>query len=245
MNGFTRTRAGLVHPNAVVAKREHERQEQSRLHRLSEVKGTRPNSAAGVRAATKRPGSAAALGRDGGRERDLGNCESPVRGRIRPRSRPPSAPSQRSWTGPGDSPTAPSPTKCAYTPNARPAPVAATSAPTGVTAAEKAAAAKSAASRGRRSASEAAPPRLRTSFMLSPQRRFEDAQAQLQMNSAAEHQALMEELQGWYFGAAELSELNLLGGTSLMMGSARDNLVSDLQGSPSDCNIPGCPVAVC
>mmetsp|Transcript_34255 Transcript_34255/g.91460 ORF Transcript_34255/g.91460 Transcript_34255/m.91460 type:complete len:282 (-) Transcript_34255:122-967(-) len=42
---------------------------------------------------------------------------------------------------------------------------------------------------------------LRASFMISPARRFEDAQEQLQLSSAEERQALQEELESWYFGA--------------------------------------------
>ena len=51
MNGFTRNRAGTVHPNAIVAKRELERQEQERLRRLSDV---RPSSAHGKSPAARR-----------------------------------------------------------------------------------------------------------------------------------------------------------------------------------------------
>jgi len=237
MNGFTRNRASLVHPNAVVAKRELERQERLRLQRLAEVKGRmpRPTSASGMRAASGRPGSAAPGGRDRDRERtgDLGGNDSPLCGRIRPRSRPPSAPSQRSWTGPVDSPPVNESPAKGYAPSSR----SAAAAPTGVTAAEKAASAASSAARGRRAASEVGPTRLRTSFMVSPQRRFEDTQAQLQMNSEKEHQALMEELQGWYFGAAELSELNILGPSSLR--GSRTSLEANSAGSPPSGQLAG------
>eukprot|EP00927_Polykrikos_kofoidii_P057114 TRINITY_DN51229_c0_g1_i1.p1 TRINITY_DN51229_c0_g1~~TRINITY_DN51229_c0_g1_i1.p1 ORF type:complete len:279 (-),score=22.07 TRINITY_DN51229_c0_g1_i1:203-1039(-) len=45
MNDFRRNRAGLPHPNVVIARRELERQEKSRLRRLSEARHVRPASA--------------------------------------------------------------------------------------------------------------------------------------------------------------------------------------------------------
>lgn len=58
---------------------------------------------------------------------------------------------------------------------------------------------------GRRCRSEAAP-RIRASFLVSPQRRIEDAQSQLHVSTRAEQAALLEELQGWYFAAGEFAE---------------------------------------
>mmetsp|Transcript_73381 Transcript_73381/g.174833 ORF Transcript_73381/g.174833 Transcript_73381/m.174833 type:complete len:214 (+) Transcript_73381:21-662(+) len=48
MNDFTRNRAGIVHPNVLVAKRELERQEMDRLRRLSEVRPSRTTKAGAV-----------------------------------------------------------------------------------------------------------------------------------------------------------------------------------------------------
>jgi len=42
---------------------------------------------------------------------------------------------------------------------------------------------------------------MQASFLLSPRRRLEDAQNQLQVSSYEEQRALLEELQSWYFGS--------------------------------------------
>mmetsp|Transcript_80736 Transcript_80736/g.140131 ORF Transcript_80736/g.140131 Transcript_80736/m.140131 type:complete len:241 (-) Transcript_80736:28-750(-) len=151
MNAFTRNNAGVMHPNAVIARRELERQERSRLRRLSEV---RPSSSSGPswnRPSSRGPGGSGGLS---------SRCS-------RPSSRPPSAQagSQRDDMSTSWQP----PTSWQPTVN------------------------------GRRSRSETGP-RLRTSFMLSAQRRLEDAYGELQVNSAEHENALREELQGWYFG---------------------------------------------
>lgn len=52
----------------------------------------------------------------------------------------------------------------------------------------------------RRAQSEAAAPRVQASFLLSPQRRLEDAESVLQLCSEEERRALKKELQCWYFG---------------------------------------------
>jgi len=160
--------------NNIVARREMERAEQNRLRRLSEIKTSPTGAAHPYRVHPLRPGSA-----------------------RRP-SRPPSAPAMRSCPSSGS----------AVGPRQRP-PSAGDElqqqllqnqlGPYHVALSAAAAAAKSAGQR--RCRSEAAPSRLQSSFMLSPQRRFDDARNHLQVNSDAERQALAEELQSWYFSS--------------------------------------------
>mmetsp|Transcript_7752 Transcript_7752/g.13761 ORF Transcript_7752/g.13761 Transcript_7752/m.13761 type:complete len:240 (+) Transcript_7752:86-805(+) len=178
----TKPFAQMVHPNAVVARREMERQEQNRLRRLNEVKTNTPGSAGPPRA-----GSA-------GRHRPGG-----------PRSRPPSAPAMRSSSSSASAGSAGRPGGAA---RPRPPPALAPDevqqhllkhqlGPYQVAAA----AAASAANSARRSRSDTGP-RIQPGFLTSPQRRFDDAQNSLPANSEAERKALMEELQSWYFSMA-------------------------------------------
>eukprot|EP00930_Biecheleria_cincta_P072946 TRINITY_DN60291_c0_g1_i1.p1 TRINITY_DN60291_c0_g1~~TRINITY_DN60291_c0_g1_i1.p1 ORF type:complete len:264 (-),score=33.30 TRINITY_DN60291_c0_g1_i1:38-829(-) len=189
-----------AHPNAVVARREQERQEQARLRRLSEVKTTTPGAALPP-SGPKPPSRAGSVGR-------MRPASRP--GSARPNSRPPSAVGMRSCeftastAAGGRASSASRPASAS-----RPRPPAALSpdevqqqllqyglGPYHMAAAAAAAAADTA--RARRSRSETGP-RIQASFMTSPQRRYDDARNNLPANSEAERKALLEELQGWYF----------------------------------------------
>lgn len=157
MNGFTRNFAGVVHPNAAIARRELERQERSRLRRLSEVRPT-PQSTASHNASTSsrsriRPSSAGRWSRPSSRSGPLSgqrHCDEQfesLKSRVSSPERPSSA-------------------------------------------------------GGRRSRSDTTG-RMRTSFLLSPQRRWENAQAELQVSTEEQARALQEELQSWYFSNGE------------------------------------------
>eukprot|EP00931_Biecheleriopsis_adriatica_P042413 TRINITY_DN24175_c0_g1_i2.p1 TRINITY_DN24175_c0_g1~~TRINITY_DN24175_c0_g1_i2.p1 ORF type:complete len:282 (+),score=40.82 TRINITY_DN24175_c0_g1_i2:102-848(+) len=183
----------MVHPNAAVARREQERQEQNRLRRLSEVKTATPGATAGpgiVRPPSGRPGSAS-------RSRP---------GSGRPRSRPPSAPASRSCgstsLGPAgrDQPGRPPPMGNA------PDVIQQKLIQHQLGPYQVAAAAAAAAANGARRARSEAAPKLQASFMTSPQRRFDDAQNHLPTGSEAERRALFEELQSWYFSLPTGSE---------------------------------------
>lgn len=158
--------AGGAHPNAVIARRELERQERSRLRRLSEARKTPSNTSAysgGTRpssSARERPCSAGRYSRSSSRptsgqlsgHRQGEEFES-LKSRVDQFSSPGSSPSRVAFKG------------------------------------------------GRRSSSETSSARLRTSFMLSPQRRLEDAANQFHVSTMEQAQALQEELQSWYFSS--------------------------------------------
>merc|ERR1712137_685766 len=63
---------------------------------------------------------------------------------------------------------------------------------------------------GRRSLSETGAPRLRASFMLSPEQRLNDTMTQLHVQTAAERRALQEELQNWYFAPNASSDVGAM-----------------------------------
>jgi len=152
MNG-ARNFAAQNHPNAVIARREMERQERSRLRRLSEV---RPSSAAGSRIARERPSSACRNSRHGSR---------PPSGQLSGHRAEEQFDSLRSRvpSSPAGSPS------------------------------------KAGVKGSRRSLSESGV-RLKKEFLLSPQRRLEDAALHFQVSTAEQARALQEELQSWYFG---------------------------------------------
>lgn len=148
------------HPNEVIAKREMENQERSRLRRLSEVRPTASNTSAPFSKSWERPMSS---------------------GRQRPSSRPQSG--QLSGHRNCDEQFESLKSR------------AGVSSPSGSPS-------RTGFKGGKRSASETST-RLRTSFLLSPQRRLEDAASQFQVSTTQQAQALQEELQSWYFGNGE------------------------------------------
>mmetsp|Transcript_47779 Transcript_47779/g.76081 ORF Transcript_47779/g.76081 Transcript_47779/m.76081 type:complete len:215 (-) Transcript_47779:56-700(-) len=163
--------ANMVHPNAVVARREQERQEQLRLKRLSEIK-----------LSSSRPGSAR-------------RQERP----SRPSSRPSSAARSRASGASASRPSSAKPEASCEEKKTRLSPdeiqqqlIRQKLGPYQAAAAYAAVAAKSAIrSRGE--------PQVPVSFLTSPQKRMEDAWQHLPAGSEEERQALYEELQGWYF----------------------------------------------
>ncbi|CAK9002969.1 unnamed protein product [Durusdinium trenchii] len=161
--------ANMVHPNAVVARRELERQEQGRLKRLSEVKLSNSTS-------SRRPCSAARKP-----ETERSRPGSAVRPSSAVRSSRPSSAKEAN----GDARLSPDEIQQQL--------IRQKLGPYQAAAAYAASAAKSAV----RSRSEPGPAPV--SFLTSPHRRMEDAWQHLPAGSEEERQALYEELQGWYF----------------------------------------------
>lgn len=168
--------AGGVHPNAVIARREKERQEKSRLRRLSEVHNrhaqVRPSSANSNAARKERPSSAGRFSRSSSRPPSgqlSGHRQTEELSSLKSRvaSSPSSSPGR--WGG------------------------------------------------GPRSSSETA--QLRTSFMLSPLRRMEDAASQFPVSTAEQARALQEELQSWYFGDGDAYMVEIGCGNGANAGS--------------------------
>jgi hypothetical protein len=179
----SRNFAGRVHPNAVIARQEKERQERSRLRRLSEV---RPTSSSGGNTA-------------GGRSRQRPASASRIQRPARPTSGQLSGQRQNDEQFESLKSRVSSPTSSPTRPW----------------------------NEGRRSSSETAM-RLRTSFMVCPQRRAEDATNQFQVSTAEQAEALKEELQSWYFGVGATFQIEAV---STSPGS---NSSDQAAGSPVD-----------
>eukprot|EP00933_Yihiella_yeosuensis_P027685 TRINITY_DN21584_c3_g1_i1.p1 TRINITY_DN21584_c3_g1~~TRINITY_DN21584_c3_g1_i1.p1 ORF type:complete len:247 (+),score=32.71 TRINITY_DN21584_c3_g1_i1:66-806(+) len=167
---------GIIHPNAVVARREMERQEVNRLQRLADVKTSYSgNYAPGnpSRPTSARPGSAS---------------------RSRPGSRPGSRPMSAVQRSTSQS--------LGMRQRGSPSQVEVLSRQLlkgGLEPYQIACAAAAAAVAQNQRRAKSAAPTLGTSFMTSPQRRFDDTARHLPVHSEVERKALLEELQSWYF----------------------------------------------
>eukprot|EP00929_Paragymnodinium_shiwhaense_P039913 TRINITY_DN20894_c0_g1_i1.p1 TRINITY_DN20894_c0_g1~~TRINITY_DN20894_c0_g1_i1.p1 ORF type:complete len:294 (+),score=47.27 TRINITY_DN20894_c0_g1_i1:150-1031(+) len=203
MNNYTRNRAGLVHPNAVVARHELNRQERNRLGRLGNVTssgcslgkrdpklrygdgssrtGSRPQSASGRRDFPEEDPYFATLAAAAG---DRGaSC-------MRPRSS--SAGSRRGLPSHGT----PVSTMCG---SSRPSSPAST-APLGCgnsSAAWHAACGQPLLPQALMESGVSPMP----SFLLCPRQRLEDVHLSLQIAGPEEERLLREEMESWYFGA--------------------------------------------
>jgi len=173
--------AGFVQPNKVIAKREMEQQEKSRLRRLSEVRPSSSNSNAAGGGRQERPSSAGRFSRNTSRPPSgqlSGHRQTDEFSSFKARLDNRGHASDFGASSPSGSP-------------GRAAP---------------------GLKGGRRSCSETA--RLRTSFMLSPTRRMEDAASQFPVNTAEQARALQEELQSWYFSDGETFNVEIGAGAS-------------------------------
>lgn len=153
--------SGTAHPNAIIAKREQERQEQCRLQRLSQV---RPSSAISAIGRLSRPSSP--------RDKSLRGHESSL---------------------PTDSP---SPAENPFMKDVE---------------------------------------QVQMSFLVSPQRRLDDAALQLEVSTYEQAMALQEELQNWYFGDRDtlVMEFDNRGGSADKAGSSLHGLA---RGPKANCS---------
>ncbi|CAE7654154.1 UVR8 [Symbiodinium sp. CCMP2592] len=170
----------MVHPNAVVARRELERQEQLRLQRLAEVK-TSPQV---LSSRALRPSSASRA--------------RPESGRRRPRSRPPSAPApSRRPPAPVASTHAEAGNGSECGPRLAPDEIQSQLMKQKLSPYEASVAYASVASRSQNplvnGRAQSAPSKIPVTYLTSPQRRLEDAYNHLPSASEEEREALMED----------------------------------------------------